>query len=77
MQSAGYWFRIIFNQTDEHSDLVRLRGVESERRVFGNGAVGLPHVGKMILRWAGSTITNDTHFFESDEAIAHHLVEFW
>ena len=74
-QDAGYWFRIIFDQTDEHPDLLRLRGIESKRRMSGNGMVGWPHGGKMILGWRGTAIVDDMHFFESDEAITHNLVE--
>jgi hypothetical protein len=44
--------------------------------MLGNGSVGWRHGGEMILGWRGTAITDDMHFFESDEAVTHDLVEF-
>jgi len=74
-QGTGYWFRIILDQTNEYPNLLRLRGVESERCMFGDGTVGLPHGSEMLLGRGGSTIVDDMHFFESNEAVTHDLVE--
>src|SRR5712672_3673321 len=48
VQGASHWFCIVFDQTDQHPDLLRLRGVESERRMFGNRTVGWPHGSEII-----------------------------
>ena len=75
VQGASYWLRIIFDQTNEYPDFLRLRSVEPERRMFGYGAVGWWHGEEIILGWRSTAIANDAHFFESDKAVTHDLVE--